>query len=233
MATSSTSSSLASSAAALTAPATFSGVSNYASSLQQVLTRAVGIASLPLQSDEVQLNSMQTTYSDLQGLDSAFSNLQQSISSLQSTLNSNLLTSSVSDSTVSATVGSGATAGTYTISVGSLGSYSTALSDAGTTTVADPTTQGLSDSSTFTSHRRRYNDYDYAGIVRPAGSCRGDQPAGRESGAGDPRECGVDQFARLPPLAPSHKSGHRFHRSYGFFGQRPDLQLHRRIAGQL
>ena len=148
MATSSTSS-LASSAAALTAPATFSGVSNYASSLQQVLTRAVGIASLPLQSDEVQLNSMQTTYSDLQGLDSAFSNLQQSISSLQTTLNSNLLTSSVSDSTVSATVGSGATAGTYTISVGSLGSYSTALSDAGTTPVADPTTQSLSASSTF------------------------------------------------------------------------------------
>jgi hypothetical protein len=59
------------------------------------------------------------------------------------------LTSSVSDSTVSATVGSGATAGTYTISVGSLGSYSTALSDAGTTPVADPTTQSLSASSTF------------------------------------------------------------------------------------
>jgi flagellar hook-associated protein 2 len=141
---------MATSSTSLTAPVTFSGVSNFASSLQQVLTRAVGIASLPLQSDEVQLSSLQTSYSDLQGLDSAFTTLQQSISNLQTTLNSNLLTSSVSDSTVSATVGSGATAGTYTISVGSLGSYSTALSTAGSTPVADPTTQSISGSSTFT-----------------------------------------------------------------------------------
>jgi flagellar hook-associated protein 2 len=141
---------MATSSTSLTAPVTFSGVSNFASSLQQVLTRAVGIASLPLQADQVQLSGMQTTYSDLQGLDTAFTNLQQSINTLQSTLNSNMLTSSVSDSTVSATVGSGATAGTYAISVGSLGSYSTALSNAGPAPVADPTTQSISGSSTFT-----------------------------------------------------------------------------------
>lgn len=142
MATSSTSS--------LTAPPTFTGVSNFASSLQQVLTRAVGIASLPLQSDQVQLNSSQTTYSDLQGLDTAFTTLQQSVNSLQSALTSNLLTSSVSDSSVSATVSSGAAPGTYTIAVDSLGGYSTALSNAGSTPVTDPTTQSISGSSTFT-----------------------------------------------------------------------------------
>ncbi len=142
MATSSTSS--------VTAPPTFTGVSNFASSLQQVLTRAVGIASLPLQSDQVQLNSSQTSYSDLQGLDTAFTTLQQSVTSLQSALSSNLLTSSVSDSSVSATVSSGASPGTYTISVDSLGAYSTALSNAGSTPVTDPTTQSISGSSTFT-----------------------------------------------------------------------------------
>ncbi len=142
MATSSTSS--------LTAPPTFTGVSNFASSLQQVLTRAVGIASLPLQSDEVQLNSSQTTYSDLQGLDTAFTTLQQSVSSLQNALTSNLVTASVSDSSVSATVGSGASPGAYTISVDSLGAYSSALSSAGSSPVTDPATQSISDSSTFT-----------------------------------------------------------------------------------
>jgi flagellar hook-associated protein 2 len=148
MATSSTS---AASAASLLAPPTFTGVSNYAASLQQVLTRAVGIASLPLDSDEANLTSLNTTQSDLQGLDTVFTALQQSVSSLQSTLTSNVLTSSLSDSsTVSATVGTGATAGTYTIAVGSLGAYSTALSDAGSTPVTDPTTQGISSSSTFT-----------------------------------------------------------------------------------
>jgi flagellar hook-associated protein 2 len=144
MATSSTS------VASLLAPPTFTGVSNFASSLQQVLTRAVGIASLPLDSDQAALSSLNTTQSDLQGLDTVFTTLQQSASSLQTTLASNLLSSSISDSTVSATVGAGAAAGTYTIAVGSLGAYSTALSIAGSTPVTDPSTQGISSSTTFT-----------------------------------------------------------------------------------
>ena len=94
------------------------------------------------------MTSLNTTQSDLQGLDTVFTTLQQSVSSLQSTLTSGLLTSSVSDSTVSAAVGAGATAGTYTISVGNLGAYSTALSDAGSSPVTDPTTQGISTSTT-------------------------------------------------------------------------------------
>ena len=147
MATSSTS---AASVASLLAPPTFTGVSNFAASLQQVLTRAVGIASLPLDSDEATLTGLNTTQSDLAGLDTVFTTLQQSVASIQSALTSSLLTSSVSNSNVSATVGAGATAGTYTIAVGSLGAYSTALSDAGSTPVTDPTTQGISSSTTFT-----------------------------------------------------------------------------------
>jgi len=119
--------------------------------LQQVLTRAVGIASLPLGIDQAGLTTLNTTQSDIQGLDTAFATLQQSVSSLQSTLTSSLLTSSLSDtSTVSATVGAGANAGTYAISVGSLGAYSTALSNAGSPPVTNPTTQGISTSTTFT-----------------------------------------------------------------------------------
>ena len=150
MAVSSTSAASTPSVASLLAPPTFTGVSNFAGSLQQVLTRAVGIASLPLDQDQVNLTSLNTTQSDLQGLDTVFTALQQSVSSLQSTLTSNLLSSSVSDSTVSAAVGAGATAGTYTISVGNLGAYSTALSDAGSSPVTDPTTQGISTSTTYT-----------------------------------------------------------------------------------
>ena len=116
----STSSTSASSIASLTAPPTFTGVSKFATSLQQVLTRAVGIASLPLDTDQASLNSLNTTQSALQGLDSVFFTLQQSIGALQSTLASSLLTSSVSNSNVTATVGSGASAGTYSIEVDSL-----------------------------------------------------------------------------------------------------------------
>jgi flagellar hook-associated protein 2 len=148
MATSSTSA--ASSAASLTAPPTFSGVSKFAGSLQSVLTRAVGIASLPLSLDQQRLSDLQTAQNDLRGLDNAFTNLQQSIASLQSTITSGLLSASSSNSSVAtATVGAGATAGAYTISVSDPGVYSTALSVAGTTPVADPTTQGISAGTTY------------------------------------------------------------------------------------
>src|SRR5580658_10280910 len=106
MATSSTS---AASLASLTAPPTFTGVSKFATSLQQVLTRAVGIASLPLGIDQNTLNNLNTTQSDLQGLDGVFTTLQQSIVSLQDVLTSSPLSSTLSDSsTVSATLGAGA-----------------------------------------------------------------------------------------------------------------------------
>ncbi len=152
MATSSTSlsSSSTQSTASLLAPPTFTGVSNYAASLQQVLSRAVGIASLPLDQDEATLSSLETTQSDLEGLDSVFTTLQESVQSLQSAATTGLLSASTSDSTVSATVGAGASAGTYTISVDSLGAYSTALSDAGSTPVSDPTSQGISSDTTYT-----------------------------------------------------------------------------------
>lgn len=148
MSTSSTSAS--SSTASLLAPPTFTGVSNYAGSLQQVLTRAVAIASLPLDTDEAALTTLNTSQTDLQGLDTVFTTLQQSIQSLQSTATSGLLSAATSDSAVSATVGAGASAGTYTISVDNLGAYSTALSDAGSTPVNDPTSQGISSDTTLT-----------------------------------------------------------------------------------
>jgi flagellar hook-associated protein 2 len=134
-----------------TAAPTFSGQSQFAASLQQVITRAVGIASLPLDSMEATLTDLNSQQSALQGLDSVFSNLQNSISSIQTALTSSSLTSSVSNpSIVSATLGSNAAAGTYSIEVDNLGSYSNALSDAGATAVSDPTSQGISSSTAYT-----------------------------------------------------------------------------------
>jgi len=148
MATSATS---PSAVATLTAPPTFSGVSKFATSLQQVLTRAVGIASLPLNLDQAQLTTFTTTQTDVQALETAFTTLQASVTSLQSAVTSGLLTTSLSDaSTVTATVGTGATAGSYTIAVGSLGAFSTALSNSGSTPISDPASQGISTDTSLT-----------------------------------------------------------------------------------
>jgi flagellar hook-associated protein 2 len=148
---STSSSSLVSNAESLTSAPTFTGVSKFASSLQQVLTRAVGIASLPLDSLEAGLTTFQNQQSAVSSLNSTFSALQQSVSSLQSTLDSSLLSAQVSDgSVISASLGSGAIAGTYSVQVDSLGAYSTALSNPGSTTVTDPTSQGISSATSFT-----------------------------------------------------------------------------------
>src|SRR5437764_256553 len=120
-----------SSIASLAAPPSFSGVSKFASSLQQVLTRAVGIASLPLDTLQAGLTDLKSKQNALQSLDATFLTLQESVSSLQYTLTNNLLKSSVSDpGVVSANIEPGATAGTYSVEVESLGAYSTAISNA-------------------------------------------------------------------------------------------------------
>ena len=132
-----------------TASTGFSGQSQFAASLQQVITRAVGIASLPEQTDEATLNTFTTQRTALQTLDTDFTNLQSSVNSIQTALSSNSLTAFASDNTVSASLGAGAAAGSYSIEVTDLGAYSTALSDPGVTAVSDPTSQGISSSSTL------------------------------------------------------------------------------------
>src|SRR5438552_2136677 len=107
---------------------TFTGVSKFAGSLQQVLARAVGIAALPLNSLQAGLTALTDRQTALQGLDTTFSNLQQSINGLQSTVSSGLLSTSVSNgSIVGANVAPGVTAGSWSIEVDNLGSWSTAL----------------------------------------------------------------------------------------------------------
>ena len=123
----------------------FSGVSKYASSLQSVLQRAEAIAALPLQSLNNGLNDLNAKQSAVQGLETTFLSLQQSISSLDNTLKTGILNSSISDAgIVSASIQSGATAGSYSIEVTSLGAFSTSLSRAGTAVISNPSSQGLS-----------------------------------------------------------------------------------------
>ncbi len=111
----------------------------------------MGIASLPLDSYQATLTTLNGQQAALTGLDNDFTSLQSSVTAIQTALSSNSLSSAVSDgSVVTATVGSGASPGSYSILVNDLGAYSTALSDPGSTAVTDPTSQGISSSTTFT-----------------------------------------------------------------------------------
>jgi flagellar hook-associated protein 2 len=128
----------------------FTGTSQFASTLSQVLTRANAIAALPVHSMQATLTDLNSRQSALQGVDSVFTALQSSVSYLQSTITGGLLSSTVSDNTVNVNVASNATAANYTILVSDMGSYSSALSNAGSTAVSDPSSGGISSTNTYT-----------------------------------------------------------------------------------
>jgi len=130
-------------------PPTFTGISKFASDFQQVLNRAVQIASLPLQNMENELNTLTNQQSALVGLQSAFAPFEAAILNLGTAAQGSLAASVSNPSVLQATATSSALPGTYTVEVTSLGSSTSTLSKAGLTTVTDPTSQNISSATSF------------------------------------------------------------------------------------
>ena len=108
--------------------AIFTGSSQFSSDFQNVITRAVNIASLPLTQLQSQLTAEQSQSTALTGLDSKFAALQSAIEGIDSALGSSSYTASVSDPSIATvTTSSGAVEGTYTIDVIDAGAYSRSL----------------------------------------------------------------------------------------------------------
>jgi flagellar hook-associated protein 2 len=130
---------------------TFTGTSRYAQDFQNVITRAVAIASLPitdLDNDVTQLNDQATA---LGTLNTDYSNLSNAVDALTTAVGSSSYSTDITDpSIVSATVGDGAMEGTYSIQVDSLGAYSTNTSLSSLPTVTDPTSQSISTATKYT-----------------------------------------------------------------------------------
>ncbi len=138
-----------------TTPATFSGTSTYAADLQQEITRAVTIASLPLTQLNSNLTALQSQGSELATLQGDFSAIESAIQSLDQAANGGSLAASVSDNTVAtATLNSAAaiSGGTYELNVISAGSPTTTVSNSTLPTVANPSSTSISSSSSFTPH---------------------------------------------------------------------------------
>src|ERR1035438_1231969 len=108
-----------------TTPATFNGTSTFAADLQNEITRAVTIASLPLNQLNQNLSDLQSQSSELTTLQSDFTAVQTAIQSLSQASNGGGLAASVSDNSIAtATLDSTAaiTGGTYDLNVISAGS---------------------------------------------------------------------------------------------------------------
>jgi len=139
-----------SAASSLSTPITFSGQSTFSSSFQQVLQRAVSIASLPMQEVQGQVTTLQGQETDLNGMQSVFGSLQSSLQAVASAMSGSVSASSSDSSVVTAAAQSSTLPGTYSIQVSNIGSSTTTVSNAGTTPVTDPSTENISSSLNYT-----------------------------------------------------------------------------------
>ncbi len=134
-----------------TTPVTFSGTSKYASDFQQIITRAVNIASLPLHQLNNQKNALTDKATAISSIDAKFTAMGTAITSLQTSITQNLMTPTVSDNTVAkVTIGTGALPGDYKLHVIDPGSQTQTLSSDGLPTVVDPSSTSISTAANFT-----------------------------------------------------------------------------------
>jgi len=136
-----------------TTPATFNGSSTYAGDLQQTITHAVDIASIPLTQLNANVTALQGQSTEIGYLQNGFVMLQNAINSLTTGVNGGGLSASVSDNTIAtANLNSSAavTPGTYTLNVINAGSPTTSVSNTGLPTVADPSATSISTSNNYT-----------------------------------------------------------------------------------
>jgi flagellar hook-associated protein 2 len=123
--------------------------SQYSSDLQQVLSRSIAIASLPLTQLNNTLTDLQNRSTELQTLNGKFSSVQTAVQAISTAVSST--NAQVSDSSVlTAQSDSTAVAGSYTIHVVTAGSPSSALSKSTLPAVQDPTTQSITTSGSLT-----------------------------------------------------------------------------------
>jgi flagellar hook-associated protein 2 len=134
-----------------TSVAPFTGSSAFAAQLQQVIATAVARASAPLNQLQTEQSTLQGQQSELGTLSNDFASLQSTIGSLNTAVESNGLSAAISNSSVaSATVGTGALAGTYSLDVTNLGSQANTISIDSLPAVTDPSTQNIDSSSSYT-----------------------------------------------------------------------------------
>src|SRR5262245_56890595 len=101
-----------------TTNAIFSGSSRCANDFQQVITRAVSLASLPMQEIQNEVGNLQSRWSELTTLSTKFSALNTSLQSLNNALGLGSYISKLSDSDVASVSLSGSPyTGTYSIEV--------------------------------------------------------------------------------------------------------------------
>src|ERR1700689_308713 len=125
MSTSSVNSSLSNALTPIAPQTTTTGSSTFASDLQASVTRAIEIASLPMQALQADQSTISGETSELSTLGGLFNSLQTSLQAITSGTGSNSLQATSSDQSVAtASVTGSALSGNYAVQVLTAGSFS-------------------------------------------------------------------------------------------------------------
>ena len=147
MATSSTSPSSSSSAATNY----FNGSSTFAADLNNQISHAVAVATLPITELQNQQPTLPGQQTELQTIGSDFTNLQTALGAVDSAVSSGSLAATVdTPSVASASIGTGALTGSYAVTIASLGAQTNTISNSTLPTVSDPSSSSISTSSSYT-----------------------------------------------------------------------------------
>lgn len=129
---------------------TFNGNSTYAAQLQQVITSAVANASAPIQQLQTQQTSLSNEQQELQTVSSDFQSLQTAVNAIESATGSAAYAANSSDTSVaSSSLSAGVMPGNYALTVSSIGSQTSTLSNNGLSKVSDPSSTNIDSSSTY------------------------------------------------------------------------------------
>src|SRR5260370_422275 len=134
-----------------TTPAAFTGSSAYSNDFQAVITRAIAIRSLGLNSLSTGKAQILAQGVAVSSLDTVFTKLENAVTAIGSSAGVSSLSSAVSTAGyVQPTLAAGALPGSYSIEVTNLGSATNTLSKDALTLVTDPSAQNISAGTNFT-----------------------------------------------------------------------------------
>ena len=130
---------------------TFTGTSRYSADFQNLINRALAIASLPITQLDLDVTQLSSESSALSELDQKFSSLSDAVKGLTTAMGSGSFNADVQNpAIVSAAVTTGAMEGNFSIEVVDLGAYTTTQSlDSGNLAVADPSTHSISTAKNY------------------------------------------------------------------------------------
>jgi len=122
------------------------GLSNYSQDLQNQVNRQVSLASLPMQEIQNEVTQLTSQATELSTLNGNLQTLQSAVTGIDTANQGIIAASSSNSNALTASAGAGALPGSFSVTVSQAGAFSSAFS---TTSVTDPTSQGLDAASSY------------------------------------------------------------------------------------